>query len=227
MVGLEEEAQRVFEEAIAFNAQDATGHYNLGNIWLSRRRLEDAEAEFQQAIRIQPDYALAHDGLAMTLAAMGKIELASTHFHKVVQLDPQNAVARFNLGRALAQIGRRKEAIAEFRKARQIGGDAPGCLERLARLLISQDEPPEDEIAEATQLAKRACELTNYADATTLATLGEAYAASGHFGEASEVTRRALAIARHSGPAQLVELLNRRLKFYQTQATPSATDENL
>jgi len=217
MAGRHQEAQRMFEEVLASNPRDPTAHYNIGNIWLARGSLGDAETQFRKAVTVEPDYALAHEGLALTLAASGRIREAAGHFHEVVRLDPANARAQFNLGRALAQSGRREEAITALRKARELGGDSAGCLERLARLLISRERPDDREVSEAVGFARRACELTNYRDPHALATLGQAYAAGGRLEQAIEVTQRALAAARRSRSPQLVEMLTNRLRSYQMQ----------
>jgi|SRR5688572_13529922 len=92
-------------------------HYNVGTIWLARRRYRDAVKAFRAAIKARPDLSEAYNNLGVALDHLGERRNAMTAYARAIALDPRDPTAFVNLGRDLARRGQRQRARALFRKA--------------------------------------------------------------------------------------------------------------
>lgn len=105
------------------------------------------------------------------------------------------------------------EAVASWRRALQLEPDSPALLNNLAWILASDDRNREG--AEAIQLARRACELTQWQDPLTVGTLAAAYAKGGQFSNACATARMAIALAEASHAPDLAARNRQMLKYYE------------
>jgi Flp pilus assembly protein TadD len=81
-------------------------------------------------------------------------------------------------------------------------------------------EPDLRDLAGAVQLAERACELSEYQDAESLAILATAYAHAGRPAEAKVATGRAIDRARKSGNAALAGAIQKTLETSRQPPRP-------
>ncbi len=84
-----DEAEAVYKLAIASSPKDSDLQYNLGNLYLSRKRFADAEGKFSEALKLNPEFAEAHFHLGLVYAEQGKGTKAITHFNQYLKLMPQ------------------------------------------------------------------------------------------------------------------------------------------
>jgi hypothetical protein len=80
----------------------ANGYYNLGTLYLTRRRYEEAAAAFRAALQVRPSHSATHNNLGVALKALNQLDAAIDQFKRALALDPANAGARDNLATALA-----------------------------------------------------------------------------------------------------------------------------
>jgi tetratricopeptide (TPR) repeat protein len=78
-------------EASTLNPADASAHYNLGLIHLSRKELEPARERFQRATEIDPEEVDSHYQLGRISRLQGRFAEAIQHFSEVVTRDPTHA----------------------------------------------------------------------------------------------------------------------------------------
>jgi tetratricopeptide (TPR) repeat protein len=78
-------------EASTLNPADASAHYNLGLIHLSRKELEPARERFRRAVEIDADEVDSHYQLGRIALMQGRYADAIQHFSEVVTRTPDHA----------------------------------------------------------------------------------------------------------------------------------------
>ncbi|MDT7542013.1 MAG: hypothetical protein QOE33_1917 [Acidobacteriota bacterium] len=78
-------------EASTLNPTDASAHYNLGLIHLSRKELEPARERFKRAIEIDSDEVDAHYQLGRIARMQGRFADAIASFSEVVTREPEHS----------------------------------------------------------------------------------------------------------------------------------------
>ena len=144
-------------------------------------------------------------------------EKAVEMYTKVLEMEPENKVALRLRGDAYLSLGKHAEAIADLEKAAKLMPDDSGTLNNLAWVLCTS---PNDELRDpkrAIELAKQACELTEYKAAHILSTLAAAYADSGDMKAALEWSQKAVdtAEADEEGDPETLGHLKEELKSYK------------
>jgi tetratricopeptide (TPR) repeat protein len=116
-------------------------------------------------------------------------------------------------GSVYGSIGRYEESLKDFRDALQFGKrDAESC-NNLAWLLATSPDDSMRNGEEAVELAKRACELTQWQENHTLDTLASAYAEFGDFEKA--VKYQKLALETKDIPPETLKGEKERLAMYE------------
>ena len=205
--------ERIWSATVAARPRNSRALANLGATLVEAGRPGEAEVYLRRALEVRPDYPEAQSGLGVALCMQGRLEEGVPHLERAVALEPSYRDAWRNLGEAFGALGRRGPAARAFREALKTAPRDPALLKRLAWILATA---PEDEVrngAEALRAARLAVEVTG-GDAVALDTLAAALAENGHFAEAMSTAQRAIAMARSSGPAQLVPELQARLETY-------------
>jgi len=87
-----------------------------------------------------------------------------TTWNHCIAVDPRNARAHDVLADNLVRAGRSKEAIAHYEKALEIRPRSIEALGGLATELVTAAEEKFRDPSRAVELARRACELTNWDD---------------------------------------------------------------
>ncbi|HVG29145.1 MAG TPA: tetratricopeptide repeat protein [Pyrinomonadaceae bacterium] len=116
-------------EASTLNPADASAHYNLGLIHLSRKELDPARERFRRAVEIDADEVDSHYQLGRIARMQGRLSDAIAHFSEVVTRDPAHAQHEIwrEIGAtylAASQHGDALDALDKFLARRQ--SDAEG-----------------------------------------------------------------------------------------------------
>lgn len=137
---------------------------------------------------------------------------AIEQFTKVLEVDPKNVAALRGRADALLSMGRHAEAIKDYEKALEVDPNDSGVLNNLAWVLATS---PDDKLRDgkrALELAKKACELTQYKEAHILSTLAAAYAELGDLKTAIEWSKKAVEL----GEGEEKEALMKELETYKS-----------
>jgi tetratricopeptide (TPR) repeat protein len=158
-------------------------------------RLDEAIAQFEEVLKANPDDLQLRLQLALYYSAKRRTRKAIETFSAVLEKHADNAIALRGRADALLGIGKQAEAVGDYEKALEQTPEDTGVLNNLAWVLAtSPDEKLRDGLR-AIELAKKACELTEYKQAHILSTLGASYAETGDFETAMEWSRKAIELA--------------------------------
>ncbi len=183
-----------------------------------KESFDEAIGQFQSALELTPESAEAHNGLAVALVRKGRPGEAIGHFEKAVALKPDFVDAYFNLGDTLFYLqGKTTEALAAWRAVLRIDPDHAAVLNQTAWVLATSPEASLRDGAQAVALAEHAVKIANGRQPAILDTLAAAYAESGRFPEAVQITHQSLDLARRQANRRLIESLEARLALYQAR----------
>jgi spermidine synthase len=217
--GRTEEALEYYAKALRADPEFAVAHYNMGKDLAAQGRLEAAMEHFSAAVRSNPGYSEAYNGLGGALLAQGRLDEAIAQYGAALRIGADDAAAHEGMARALTAQRRTGEAIEHLSAAAKLAPDNAKTLNALARTLATAADPRYRDGARAVELSLRACELTENRHPQLLDTLAAAYAETGDFAKAVDTARKAIAIARSAGRADMAREIETRLELY-TRGAP-------
>ncbi len=204
-----------YREAVRNKPDYEQAYCNLAKGLALQDKLDEALTNFLAALRCKPDYAEAHTKLGNVLLLQGAVAAAMPHLYEAVRIDPTYAEGHYYLAAALARQKKFTEAVAAFRAAIRAKPDYASALNDLAWLLATRPESQNRDVPEAVRLARRACELTQYASPAYLDTLAVAESEAGQLTEAAAWTEKAVTLAATAGDGALAAQLQGRLAAYR------------
>ncbi len=216
-LGKMDEAVGYFERTLEGRPFDVKARNNLGNILARQGRFDDALKHYREALVYKQDSLLTHFNIGMTYMNSGRLEESIPFFEEALRIGPGYTDASLNLSSVLIRLNRFEEAVNILRKGLSVNPEDPGMTNKLAWLLATS---PSEELrngAEALELAIRVCEATNYRNPESLDTLAAAYAETGRFDKAVEISRKAHKGATVLGQAELARGIEMRLRKYEAR----------
>lgn len=189
---------------------DASAHFSLGSLLLSRGDFAAAIARFQDALRFEPEAPMTLNDLGAALQSQGKPGDAILQFEHALRIEPGYVSARFNLANALAAEGKWAEAATNYRQVISAEPSDTAARDQLVALLIRMGDAAASEgrLSEAASCFRELI-VERPADAAIrnnfgiiLARSGDLKAAADQFGAAlrmdpnHEVARRNLEAIR-------------------------------
>jgi tetratricopeptide (TPR) repeat protein len=186
-------ATRELEASLAARPDDYASHYNLGNIFMSRRDPARAIAAFEEAIRLRPDVIPPYVNIALAYNLTGRNRDAEARLREALRRQPGNAAASLNLAMLLAEMGRVPEAETMFRAAIQADPTSAAAAYNLAVIAAR------DRLDEALAWARKAAALEPR-EAKYAYTLAFTLREKGELGEAAAVLERLL-----EGPSAIAD----------------------
>lgn len=233
-----ERALADLSEALRLEPNDAGARGIRGNVWAEKRDYPKAIADYREAVRLEPSNPEYRISLADALRASGQYDIAITAYSDVLRLDPENREALEHRGDACLAVGQYDRAAADYtqagalvkrreawRAAGQYGkllddlGEAirenpKGFVahEQIARLFAACPDAKYRDGKKAVEHATTACELMNWKNRVTLATLAAAYAESGDFQQAIEWQSKAIELG---GARKEINDYRQRLELYK------------
>ncbi len=207
-------SRALFTHAVEATADNYAAEVCLGEVLEQAGLNPTALALYSDAVKIEPDYPLGQFKLGMILLAYGKPDDAFIHLSAAAQLMPHNPDLQYDLGVFLRQHGKPQDAVSHFKSALKDKPDFPEALNELAWLFSTSPDPKLRSGPEAVQLARRACELTQYRQAVFLTTLSAACAEAGQFPDAIAAAQKARDLASAAGQKNIAARDDELLKLY-------------
>src|SRR5262249_3008489 len=151
--------------------------------------------------------------IANTHQAAKQPQKAVTIYSQIVQTDAENAPAFRGRADAYLSLGKQAEAISDYESALKIEPKNSGVLNNLAWVLATSPDDKLRDGKKAIELAKEACDVTEYKAAHILSTLAASYAETGDFDTAMDWSKKAVELGTDNLKAQL----NQELESYQAK----------
>jgi Flp pilus assembly protein TadD len=226
-----DQAIQEFETALRLNHDASQSRADLARALTLQGRLADARAQWIILLRREPDNLDGHMSLGLLLTAeTNSMAEALRHFSEAARINPTNALVRAHLAITFEKTGATEQAVGQYLAAIRLDSGMPVVLNNLAWILASYPDAAIRNGAEAVRLAERACQLTEYQDATMISTLGAAYAEAGRFEQAVEMARKAETLAASAGNQgfaerneKMAQLFLARQPFHTTPASANFT----
>lgn len=175
-------------------------------------RVDEAIADLETILKASPDDVSTLLRLGVLHSGRKDVANAVKCFDQALATEPDNWQALRGRADARLGVGLHAEAIADYNRALELQPKDSQMLNNLAWVLATS---PDDAIRDgkrSVELAKRACEETEYKAAHILSTLAASYAETGDFAQAIEWSRKACELGEASG---LRPQLENELKSYQ------------
>jgi tetratricopeptide (TPR) repeat protein len=183
------DAVAAFQQALQLSPNSAQTHNNLGNVYVTQKKLELAEKEFRTALRLEPAYRDANYNLGVLLMARGAPAEAIAHFER---MRPANLETSLNLVRAYLQSKRASEALRMAAELSQQHKNDVQVHFSLGVLLASEGQ------YKAAQLELEKADALHPGTFEISYNLGQTLLRNGEYARAELVLNRALALKPES-----------------------------
>ncbi len=210
-----EEAILQFRTALEIKP-DPEGHNYIGNLLQRLGRFDEAIGQYRTALQLESNNYAAVNSLGQALFESGRVNEAVHWAEGALRLHPEAPDVYLSLGTFYMRTARDAEAIATFQRGlEQTPNFAPIAM-RLAWLLATSPKAEFRNGKEAIELAKSACEESDFQDPEALDVLAAAYAETGQYEKAVTTARDALdkVAATDKHEARQIEY---HLKFFESR----------
>jgi len=215
-----------FRKAVILQPDNYQAHLNLGIALARSGRIRESEEELIRTLSLNPNSAEVHFNLGKLFSEQGNPQKAVEHYSRAIELKPDFEDAYHNRAFSLNKLRHFAEAIRDLKEGLQNCPESLKLANHLAWLLATSPEKELRDGNESIELAQKACLATDNQNPLFLDTLAAANAASGNFARASDIARKALAIAREKGNEDLARTIELRLRLYNDKRPYIEADRN-
>ena len=187
-------------------------HMLRSNISQFKGNFRQAISDLRQLLKSDPDNKEWLTRIANVYMADNRPTMAIDTYDQILKKNPTDSSALKGRANALLTIGKHEQAIQTYEKVvRQIPDDSES-LNNLAWVLATSTEDDLRDGNRAIELAKKACELTEFKAAHILSTLAAGYAEVGNFEEAKDWSSKAVKL----GEGEIKSQLEEELEMYKS-----------
>lgn len=212
-LGRLDEAAHHLQNALAAEPRMAQAHSALGFVFLSGGNPARSVAHYQAAVSMDPD-AVNLCGLGNALLQSGEVSKALESYQKALAADAGHLDARAGLAMAYAKLGQADLAVACYKEVLAKNPQHLLAINNLAWLLATSRQDSVRDGAQAVNLVAHALQLPGGSRPHLMHTLAAAYAETGQYDKAVQISQQVTAMARAQGNTALMQqCLNERLAY--------------
>jgi tetratricopeptide (TPR) repeat protein len=203
-----------FTDALKLDPKHADSYFYRGRANQNKNYAEKAIQDFTEALRLDPNRADCHYYRALVLQGAKEWDRALEDLTEAIKLHPTTD-AHINRGYLYHEIKKNYEqAILDYTEAMRLDPKAFTAANNLAWMKATCSDAKLRDGKSAVELARKACEGTEWKNALFLDTLAAAYAENNQFGEAAKWQAKALETP-NVFPKEELEKAKDRLKLYK------------
>ena len=176
-------------------------------------KMSEAIADVQSLLKREPKNAAWRMQLANYYARDKRPSKAIQIFSEIVADEPENWLALQARADTMLNVGRQAEAVADYEKILKAQPEDDSILNNLAWVLATSPNEKLRDGKRAIELARKACELTEYKKPHIISTLAAGYAETGDFENAVKWSRKAVDMGVES--EEVDQQLKQELESYQ------------
>ena len=181
-----------FSEALRRDPTTSSIYVVRAHAWKCIEQFEKAISDFSEAIKLDPCEASTYSNRACIWSEMKDYDRAIKDFDEAIRLNPKDSSAHFDRGEAWLKKEEYGNAIRDFDKAIRLNPSNATLYSQLAWVLATCSESSIRDGKRAIEMARNACELTNWKCGFVLQALTAAYAEAGQFDEAAYYLQKVL-----------------------------------
>lgn len=197
LIGNDEEAIEVHQQAIRADPEDAKTYISLGALYDNLNQASLAEELYKKALEVDPDdkgiCALAYHNLAWIYRRAGKHDECVASYEKVMACDPWDADRACNLGLYYLERGQIDDAIRLFEKGVEVDPRSSDALQNLGNAFRMKG------LAKDAERMYRKAMKVSPEDSTVYALLGASLLDQNQVENAERYYRRALELNASNG----------------------------
>jgi tetratricopeptide (TPR) repeat protein len=173
---------------------DAADYVFRGDARARKGELAKAIGDYTKAIQLNPNSALAyiHRGYAYIL--QGNLDKALGDYNEAIRLDPGQVEAFAYRGGVYYQKREFDKALGDYNEAIRLNSQDAGLYNEFAWMLVNRPEVRIQNVINAVEAAKRACDLSEWKNSLFVGTLASAFAAVGDLEQAIHYQRKAISM---------------------------------
>lgn len=213
--GKASEAEDICRDVLVKHPNSSTVQSTYGEYLRLTGRRADAEKHFMRAIELNPADVTARVALGSLFHEEGRLAQALNQYEEAAREAPNQPRIAFALAELLVELQQPAKAVVWYEAAIQRDPKYVDALNNLAWLLATHPDEKIRDGAKAVELARRACQLTDWRIAIPMGTLAAAYAETGEFSNAVLMATKARDQANAEGEPDLAQKNEALLKHYQ------------
>lgn len=129
--------ETLFGHAIAVTKGNDVAHYNLGEYYFGKKRLDEAIDNYRKAIQIRRSYNDALNNLGVALALKGELDEGIARIREAIHYHPGKADAHYNLGNVFVMQHKLDDAANAHTEALRLKPDYSEAHNNLANVLLA------------------------------------------------------------------------------------------
>jgi protein O-mannosyl-transferase len=174
-------SEQLFRHALAITEDNPVACENLGDSLLHQRRFAEAEVQFRMVLKMDARHFQKDtpEELARALDGQGRIADIVTVLQETIPDNSVRALTMNNLALILAPKGLVPLAIRLLQEAIRLAPQEPTAMKNLAWIYATCPDRRFRDGFQAVELARRACELSQWKNAACRRTLADAYLEAG------------------------------------------------
>ncbi len=184
------------DKAVDIQPKNAVSLNQRGWVLYKQGKYAEAMFDLNRAITYAPRLPLAYNNRAVCFVELGEYEKAVKDFTQSMELSGENPLVYANRGVAYEGLGDFAKAKKDYQKAEEIGGTVSEIANTVAWFYATCPSDNYRDGEKAIEMVTKACEASDWEDASFIDTLAAAYAEQGEFEAAVKYANQAVELAK-------------------------------